>query len=87
MSKPKESLTVPTMVESFNDVCNISDSIEGPYGLDKEDAARLFQHMWIYTHGIAMMCVNGLCTYTPEEISDRITEVFVALLEQFRKKD
>lgn len=84
MSEPKESLTVPSMVESFNSVCNISDSIEGPYGMDKEGAARLFQHMWIYTHGIATMCVNGLCTYTPEEISDRLTEVFSALLAQMK---
>ena len=73
-----------SMVESFNSVCNISDSIEGPYGMDKEGAARLFQHMWIYTHGIATMCVNGLCTYTPEEISDRLTEVFSALLAQMK---
>ncbi len=86
MSKPKESLTVPSMVESFNDVCNISDAIEGPYGMDKDDAARMFQHMWIYTHGIATMCVNGLCTYTPEEISDRLTEVFAALLAQMKAK-
>jgi hypothetical protein len=86
MTKPKESITVPSMVDKFNEVCNISDSIEGPYGMDKDEAARLFQHMWIYTHGIATMCVNGLCTYTQEEISERLTEVFVALMEKEKTK-
>jgi len=86
MTKPKESVTVPSMVDNFNDICNISDSIEGPYGMDKDEAARLFQHMWIYTHGIATMCVNGLCTYTQEEISERLTEVFVALMEKEKTK-
>lgn len=87
MTKPKKSVSVPTMIEIFNSVCPISDSIEGPYKIDREQAAKLFQHMWIYTHGIATMCVNGLCTYTEEEISERLSEVFVALMDESKSKD
>ena len=82
MSEPKESYTVSSMIDLFNRVSPISDSIEGPYAMDKEKASKLFQHMWIYTHGIATMCVNGLCSYTDEEISERLSEVFNALLDE-----
>ena len=87
MSESKEKYTVPSMIDMFNNVCHISDTIEGPFDLDKEEAAKLFQHMWIYTHGIATMCVNGLCTYTQEEISQRLTEIFLALIHEKKSKE
>ncbi len=49
--------------------------------VDSRDAAdRLYQHLWIYSHGIATMCATGLCSYTMEQIKERMSQVFVSLL-------
>jgi hypothetical protein len=72
------------MIWLFDDLCDIAPSIEGPYSMSREDAERLFQHMWIYTHGIATMCANGSCIFTDEEISQRLTEVCTALIKEMK---
>jgi AcrR family transcriptional regulator len=82
MMPSKESRTVLSIIEQFNGLFQMSDLIVGSYGIDKEQATRVFQNIWIYTHGIATMIVNRLCSYTEEEISDRLTEVFWALIER-----
>ncbi len=86
MSSSGGSKTVPSMMDQFNSATHVPDFIEEHYGIDRDSAARVFQNIWIYTHGIATMCVNGLCAYTQEEISERLTEVFWALIESERAK-
>lgn len=58
----------------------ILQSVEEPYGLDKESAERIYQHLWTYTHGIATMFATGVCSYTTEQIEERLTQVFTGLL-------
>lgn len=58
----------------------ILQSVQEPYGLEREAADRIYQHLWTYTHGIATMCATRLCSYTMEEIGDRMTEVFKSLM-------
>lgn len=56
-------------------------SIEKSYGIKGKSAERLYQHLWIYTHGIAALCATNMCRFTGEEISGMMTEVFVGLLK------
>ena len=67
------------------DIASITDA----YGLKGKDAQRLYQHLWIYTHGIAALCATKMCRFTGEEISKMMTEVFTGLLSKMReeKKD
>lgn len=58
----------------------ILQSVQAPYDLSREAADIIYQHLWTYTHGIAVMCATGLCVYTAKQISDRMTEIFKALL-------
>lgn len=58
----------------------ILESVEKSYALEKKSAERLYQHLWIYTHGIASMLATGLCTYTIEQIEERMSEVLQGLL-------
>ena len=58
----------------------ILQSVQKPYGLDRETADRLYQHLWIYTHGIATMCATKLCNYTMEQMKEMMKEVFDGLL-------
>ncbi len=46
----------------------------------REAADMIYQHLWTYTHGIAAMCATGLCSYTLEQIAERMTQVFTGLM-------
>ncbi|MGN1104830.1 MAG: TetR/AcrR family transcriptional regulator [Candidatus Coproplasma sp.] len=62
-------------------------AVQDGYGLNNEDSKKLYQHMWIYTHGIAVLCVTGTCTFTPQEISQMISEVCASLVKDMRSKN
>lgn len=68
---------LPRIDASYEDILQ---SVQIPYGLSQEAADRIYQHLWTYTHGIATMCATGLCSYTMEQISDRLTEIFKSLI-------
>lgn len=68
---------LPQIDASYEDILH---SVQSSYALDREAADRMYQHLWTYTHGIATMCATGLCHYTMEQISDRLTEIFKSLL-------
>lgn len=55
-------------------------AIETDYGLDSSTALRLYQHIWIYAHGIASLCATKTCSFSEEEISEMLSEVFANLL-------
>lgn len=60
-------------------------SVQEPYQLNEESARKLYQHLWIYTHGIAALSATRVCQFTPEEIERMITEIFASLLEKIKK--
>ena len=55
-------------------------AIETDYGLDSFTALRLYQHIWVYAHGIASLCATKTCSFSEEEISEMLSEVFTNLL-------
>lgn len=59
-------------------------SVEKLYGLDKENAYKLYQHLWIYTHGIATLCATKVCEFKEEEISEMLTEVCLSILHKMK---
>lgn len=69
---------LPAIDDSYE---RILASVQGGYGMDREPAQRLYQHLWIYTHGIATLCATGMCRFTGQQIGEMMTEVFVSLLK------
>lgn len=65
---------------------NILRSVKEPYHLAQEDAVRLYQHLWVYTHGIATLCATKVCTFTDDEIIGRMAEIFSSLLKEIKAK-
>ena len=63
----------------------ILQSVQKPYGLKREQAKRLYQHLWIYTHGIGTLCATKVCCFSDEEIEKMMTEIFISLLEKMKK--
>lgn len=59
-------------------------SIRTLYGVTEEDAKKLYNHLWIYTHGIAALCATRVCSFEEEELSGMLTEVFVSFLKEVK---
>jgi hypothetical protein len=72
---------LPVIEESYDEILA---SITSSYGVESKVAARLYRHLWIYTHGIATLCVTKMCSFTGEEISTMMTEVFISLLKNIK---
>ncbi len=78
---PDLSVILPLIDESYE---KILLSIQKDYGISVLYAQRLYQHLWIYTHGIAALCATKMCRFTEEEISKMISEVFSSLLKNMK---
>lgn len=74
---------LPLIDENYD---KILSSIVTGYGIERNAAKRLYRHLWIYTHGIASLCVTRMCRFTGEEISNMMTEVFVSLLNSVKRE-
>ena len=64
----------------------ILNSVKEPYGLQEEEAKRLYQHLWVYTHGIASMCATKVAIFTNEEIVSMMTDIFISLLKEIKMR-
>lgn len=54
------------------------------WNVDGQTARSLHKDIMLYTHGIAVMCVTNSCAFTDEEISQRLTFAFMAMLKQVK---
>lgn len=86
MSELPENTTLGTLPVIDDNYDEIVASITEQYGLDKDDALSIYSQLWIYTHGIASLLATKTLMLGAEEISDRMTDIFVALLVK-RKKE
>ncbi|MBM9832339.1 TetR/AcrR family transcriptional regulator, partial [Enterococcus faecalis] len=57
------------------------------YDCSPKAAEKLYQHMWIYCHGIATLSATKTCFFSSEEISEMVTQVFLSLLEKVKSDD
>ena len=82
----KEQVNIPdlsgVLVSIDENYDEILESVKDTYKLSDEASQKLYQHLWIYTHGIASLCATNMCRFTEEEISKMITEVFISLLKE-----
>lgn len=79
--KPSINSILPVIDENYPQILK---SIKNSFGLEDEQAKRLYRHLWIYSHGIAVLCATKLCSFTAHEIEDMLTEVCVALIRKIK---
>lgn len=79
--KPSVNGVLPVIDENYP---LILSSVQDGYGLDKITAEKLYRHLWIYSHGIAVLCATNMCSFTAEEIGQMMTEIFRGLLKEIR---
>lgn len=78
--KPVDSIEQILMLidESYDAILR---SVEEYYHLKREAAEWIYEHLWIYSHGIAALCATGMYDFTEKEIEKQLTEVFIGLLK------
>lgn len=69
--------TLPSIDDNYNEILL---SVQKLYSLSESDSKKLYKHLWIYTHGIASLIATDVCSFTAEEISGMVTEVFKSIL-------
>lgn len=59
----------------------ILELVKNNYGLDYDKAKKLYNHLSVYTHGLAVLYAQGRCIYTDEDVSQMLSEIFMALMK------
>jgi AcrR family transcriptional regulator len=75
--------TLMMLDDNYEDILR---SVQTPNGLNEEEAEKLYEHLWIYTHGIATLCATRVCTFTSQEIGAMMSEVFTSLLSSYKER-
>lgn len=57
----------------------IRKNVERTYEMDEERARKLYNHLSVYVHGIAVLFAQGICVFTDEDVSRMLSEMFLAL--------
>ena len=81
-------------VESFKDFLPMRDyeyksvieSIDEEYKISIENAKKFYEHLFIYSHGIATLTVTGIYNFTPSEIIEYMKEVVKSLIVQYLRE-
>lgn len=82
LKMPDFQNVLPLIETNYEDILV---SIEEEYKVSRSLSLRLYQHLWVYTHGIATLCATKMCGFTGEEISAMMTEVCKSLLKEMRE--
>lgn len=73
--------TLKSIDENYEDILR---SVQEPYGLEEEEAKKLYQHLWIFTHGIATLCATKVCAFSSTEIESMLTEIFLGIFTNMK---
>ena len=59
----------------------VRGTVENTYGLDEKKARKLYNHLSVYVHGIAVMFAQGINVFSDEDVSLMLTEMFQSLIK------
>lgn len=79
--KPTVEKVLPVIDDSYEAILL---SAQNGYELTQGQAERLYRHLWIYTHGIAVLCATNMCVFTPAEIEVMVSEAFRGILKEIK---
>lgn len=66
---------------------SILQAIQTVYGMTEEKARRLYNHLSVYTHGLAVLFAQRQCVFTMEDVSRLLTEMFMALKKEMQNEN
>lgn len=65
----------------------ILQTIRDSYGLQTEQARQLYNHLSVYTHGLAVLFAQKQCIFTMEDVSRQLTQLYQALIKEIRNEN
>lgn len=81
MSENDMACSFEDIFEQLGDLGRVSiDLIRRDYGLTREDAMTLFQHVWIYTFGVGALCAARVCDFSESQIIEMLGQDFIAMM-------
>lgn len=57
----------------------VRQAVQSTYSIDDERARKIYNHLSVYAHGLAVLYAQGACIFTDEDIDRMLSEVFMAL--------
>ncbi len=79
-----ENNTAHSFVDVFSNLGRTAKAciqiVERDYHLEPDMAMLLFEHAWIHTFGICVMCATGTCRFTDDEISEMLSDNFKGMM-------
>ena len=56
------------------------DAIVQDYGLTPDEADAFFEHMWVFTYGLSVLCATGMCRFGEEEVCAILGREFLGMM-------
>lgn len=85
MSEQQETSLYDTMQVIDDNHDEIREVTKQYYHLSEEQMKLLYEHLWIYTHGIATMCATHVYQFTLDQISVLLTQFFISIFTQIKE--
>ncbi|MDE7305953.1 MAG: TetR/AcrR family transcriptional regulator [Clostridia bacterium] len=86
----REKENVPALNNVLFEVDDYSEkiinSVTSAFGFSRETSIEIYMHLWIYTHGIAVLIATNVCRFTEDEISYMLSEVCGSIVKKFREE-
>jgi len=65
---------------THNNYDEILRAIQDSYKVSEEQSRKIFETMWLVTHGLACLHVTGTIHFEESEVEERIVEIFSGVL-------
>ncbi len=62
----------------------ILEAVQKEYGLDDSKARKVYQYLWIFTHGVATLCATKVCQFEEAGISGMLDDVCRSILQRMK---
>lgn len=59
-------------------------SAQTSYNLNESDSKRLYHHLWIYSHGIAVLSATKTCNFSIDEVEGMLTDVSRSIIKEIK---
>lgn len=65
----------------------VLEKVKNGYGIDTESARKIYNHLSVYVHGLAVMFAQGGCVFSDDDISRMLSEIFISVSSYFNNKN
>ena len=67
------------MPSAYEQEREVRRAVSSRYPMNDETAKRIYNHLSVYAHGLAVLYAQGQCMFSDEDVSRMLSEIFMAL--------